>query len=511
MGRGLPALGLLVLAACSEDSPPPAGPAPATPPNVVFISIDGLRADHTSREGYRHDTTPTLTALAARGVTFRRAFSQANESLLSHAALFTGRYTSEVAWPEFLEFEVPDDATTLAEVMTAMGYETAAFVGGGHIRGKFGFEQGFGTYFESEKSFGSFHDSVPVALDWLDADRSVQPPFFLFLHGYDTHRPYLQKGIFAHPFSDGTPPDRAFEALIRVHGFTDHVYQGAVHADLELETVYHASGTDLLPATVYERVAAHAAGPHEPGTTYALSEWDLRHVVEHYDSGVLAADTYVGLFLEGLYEAGLWEDTLVVITSDHGEDLQDHGYYNPRPVLYDSTTRVPMLLAGGAVPAAWRGREAPWTAQAIDLVPTLTDLLDTVPPAGTRGRSLWALLEQDTWPTEPDDTRVFQEGVLGQSSVRTDRWRLVFDGDRLTRPDYVDLLREAPLAGGRFSLFEVTRDPTEQADVLGAHLELAEGLRKELAAWRAGLDLGTARLVLDEETLQELRERGYWK
>jgi arylsulfatase A-like enzyme len=472
--------------------------------------MDGLRADHSSVGGYKRDTTPTLSVLASLGVNFSLSFSQSNESLLSHASMFTGRYTSEIAWPEFLEFTVPDEATTLAEIAQAMGYQTAGFVGGGHIRARFGFQQGFTVYAESPRAFGSFFETVPLALSWLDDTRDEETPFFMFLHGYDCHRPYLQRGLFSHPFQSGdNRGDWALEQLIRVHSYTDHVYKDTVYSDFTLETVWHANGAELLPATVYERLAEHAAGEHAPGSTYKLSAGDMAHVVAHYDSGVLSADTYVGLFLEGLADRGLWENTLVIVTADHGEDLLDHGFYNHRPVLFDSTTRVPLILTGGYVPKEWHGRELGLLTQAIDIAPTVATVLGTVRPAGARGRDLWTLLKEPQKPAPPDQA-IFQEGVMGQVSVRTHQWRLVFEGKQLTRPDYTTLLAETPLTDPTFALYDVGNDPREQVNVALENLPVAQQLRADLLGWWSGLDRGTARMALDEETIRQLQEKGYW-
>ncbi len=479
-------------------------PAAAQPPNIVLISIDGMRADRAHYEGYPRLTTPNLDALAASGIRLPSSWSGSNESLLSHAVLLSGRYASELARPEYLSYLLPEDALLIQEVLQAVGYETAAFIGGGHIRESFGFNQGFDAFYEGEDYFGSLYHSVPKALEWLD-ERSPGAPFFLFLHGYDLHRPYPHGGLFYHPFDPGacSPMDRIF---VR-RSPSEQTYRGTIYADFHLSRGLHTNGLQILSPEDYPRLADFAAGEHDPELLYTMSPEDLAHIDEHYDASLLAADTYVGLFIEGLVRAGLWEDTLVVVTSDHGEDMQDHGYYNHRAVLFDATTRVPMILAGGAVPEALRGAVRPDMVSAVDIAPTLAELAGTVPPADARGRSLAPLLRgEDPKPV----TYTFQEGVLGQLSARSERWRLVFQAEALDDPELLEDLITQPIDGGRFQLFDTYRDTDEQRDVLAEDPRRAEAMREAMVRWRAGIARGTASRPLSPEQRRMLQERGYW-
>ena len=182
----LPAL--CVLTACSEDR---------RPPNLILISIDGLRADRTGIGGNPNAPSPVLDRLAKEGQWFSRAFSQSNESLYSHASMFTGRYVSELAAPDYRTFVVPDEAMLLGEILGLYGYSTAAFVAGGHVRADYGFDQG-ASLFDDSYDFGSFFHKVPQALNWIE--EQAREPYFLTLHGYDCHRPYLHSGPWLHAY-----------------------------------------------------------------------------------------------------------------------------------------------------------------------------------------------------------------------------------------------------------------------------------------------------------------------
>ena len=342
----------------------------------------------------------------AAGLRFPNSYSQSNESLLSHAALFTGRYPSEVGWPDYLEFVVPDEAYTLAEALADIGYEPAAFSAQGHVRGVFGFDQGFSLWSE-EEDFAAFFHTVPRALAWLEQRPAQAPPAFLFLHGYDCHRPYGHDSVFHHPFD--AEYQGPMEQLVKGRNATERIVDGVFYKDFARQSIAHASGVWMSDPTDYLRLARDA---HAELEGVPLSPRDLDHMVAHYDGAVLSADTYVGRFLQGLREQGRWENTLVIVLADHGEDLQTHGFSNHRAVVYDSTTRVPLDIGGGALPDAWRGVVRDELVDAVDLVPTVMDMAGTLPPAGVRGRSLWAVARGE----EPaPKAAVFQQACWARS------------------------------------------------------------------------------------------------
>ncbi len=508
------ALIALLLTACGEA--PPASPEPAAEPsaavfdppeqpNVVLVLLDGLRYDRTHTGGNGRLTTPTLDVLAAEGVTFDLAFSTSNESLLSHSALFTGLYPTEIAYPDYQKFLLPDDALTLSEALTAVGYDTAAFVAGGHVKAHFGFGQGFATFEEGE-DFGSFATTARLASGWL-ARRQDERPFFAFVHGYDLHRPYPKASVFFHPF--WTKGRTELDRHIRRRNFTEFVFEGVYYQDFQGTRILHAAGDSMLDPANYAVLAEHARqhAASGEGKALVLTHNDKEHIRAHYDASVLCADTYVGMLIDDIVARGLWDDTLIIATADHGEDLGDHGYYNHRINITDSTTHVPLIISGGAVPPELRGTRRSELTDAVDMVHTVMDMAGSVPPAGARGRSLWALLRGDELP--PKDF-VFQQGVLGHSSIRTATHRLVFQGYTLIDPDYLRYMAEDPIDGGSFVLYHSVEDPVETRDVLVENRELAEELRVRMVRLTSQLAVGTERMQLSPELKQMLRERGYW-
>lgn len=468
----------------------------AAPPNLVLVSIDGLRADRVGAYGAVSGATPGLDRLATEGLVCDLSFSQSNESLFSHAALLTGRHPSEIAAPDYRTFLIPGSALLIPEILSVYGYQTAAFVAGGHVKGVYGFDQGFDLYAD-EADFGAFFHTVPLAEAWLA--EAVREPFFVFLHGYDTHRPYLHAGVFNHVFDAGYEGD--IDSVL-VHSETERIIDGVYYPDFPFQYFWHpGAGERILDPTGYRRLREYAA-THEGKR---LTHRDQEHIFAHYDSGALSADLQLTRFVDGLRTTGAWDHTLLVVVADHGEDLGEHGVYNHRSTLADSATRVPTVLAGGALPAALRGRRIPGPCAAVDIVPTLLHAAGAVLPPGLPGRDLLS--------DAPAPEFVIQEGVLPMMAVRTATHRLTVQGLPLASPLLELLLRVAPLTSPTFSLYDLEHDPEEQVDVLASQQDLALKLRGYLLEWlerreRGGASEGGA--AQSPELRDLLRQRGYW-
>lgn len=463
-----------------------AGEVREGPPNLVLVSLDGMASFRTSLDGGPNPTTPTLQRLAAEGVHFENAFSQSNESLFSHASLFSGRYVSELAVPAYTTFTVPDEAVLVPEVLGLYGYSTAAFVAGGHVKGPYGFDQGFSTY-QDAYDFGAMFHTVPDALAWIETARE---PWFIVLHGYDCHRPYQKAGVFHAPFGEG--PES--EHLTELTG-TDAVYDGRAYPGFEVERVKHATGDPIVDPEGYLRIARWAES--HPGE--ALPEGDVEAVRDQYDAAVLAADLQLGRFLEQLQASPAGGNAVVIATADHGEDLHEHGLFNHRALLRDSTTKVPLVIWGTGIEPDVRTD----LASAIDVVPTLLALAGATPLGAAPGRDLLGA---------PRDTLVFQESVLDEVSVRSATHRLVFRGVPPAFELFDLALAVAPLASPQFALYDLREDPRETRDVLAEQPEVGAELKAALIAWRGGLDRSTTvgSQPRDPALLEALKARGYW-
>ncbi|MEE4272861.1 MAG: sulfatase [Thermoanaerobaculales bacterium] len=333
------------------------------PPNVVLISVDTLRADHMSLYGYPRPTTPEIDRWAdERAIVFETAVAPSPWTLPSHVSMLTGLHavTHGVNHPA----PAPAALLTVAEMLRAKGYITAAVTGGSYLHPRFGLAQGFEDYRSYKGELSEELDTeLATALEWIDLHRG-RGPFFLFFHTYEVHDPYDPREPFFSEFA-GAP--------------LDPVYRDAVTRHEPAERPDRLTGTNRF-------VLRNAAddGLAELG-------WDdLTVVTDLYDSGVAYADRQLGVLLRRLAQPDLRDRTLVVLTSDHGEALGEHRLAG-HSSLYDHDLLVPLVLS---LPGGEHGgrRVAP-QVRTVDIVATILDVVGADPPPGLDGRSLLPLVE----------------------------------------------------------------------------------------------------------------------
>lgn len=441
------------------------------PPGIVIVSIDTLRADRLGAWGNSRGLTPNLDHLAAESIVFERAFAQANETLYSHASLFTSRYPSELG-PLTSQFTIPSATPTLAGVLHAYGWQTAAFVAGGHLGKDYGFDRGFDSYDDSA-DWGSLRDTVPPALRWIDdhADK----PFFTFVHGYDTHDRYVKPTPFGYAFADPAYAGAA-AALVQATLGTSQVVSGV--------RVPLSSSLQLL-ARSRPRFEG-GRGIEATAGALRLTDTDTRHIRDVYDGAVAYADFQFGALMAGLERQGLLDTTTILVLSDHGEGLGEDGTFNHRFHLTDETLHVPLLLrpAGGTEP-----RRVTDLVELTDVLPTILALAGALPPAGIRGRSLLG--------QAPPRTEVFSESALRQVSVRGAGTRLVVEGLTPGNPLLPGLLATLPLDG---VALRVSGDPAA-----------APSLRDALVAWRTQTNAHLGAPGPARSTTEAIQRHGYWE
>ncbi len=332
-------LALAALAACEKS------PAPGRIQNVILVSIDTLRRDHVGVYGAERDVTPVLDALGAQGVVFDQAIAQAPWTLPSHASLLASEAPSALGLGPFANpGRLPESALTLAEVLRAHGFATAAVTGGYVSRG-LGFDQGFDSFRETPDS-PYLSTAVKYAQEWLDR-RDPARPFFLFLHTFEVHQydpPADQRRRWVRPY-DG--PMRAVENL---------------------------------PAFLHDRASQARA------SEFTKADWD--YLRDLYDACVASVDFQIGRLLADLESRGLRGSTLVVLISDHGEEFGEHGGSGHGYTLYDECLRVPLILAHPSLPS----RRIADQVRLLDLAPTIADLAGVPVPESWRGTSLVPLL-----------------------------------------------------------------------------------------------------------------------
>jgi arylsulfatase A-like enzyme len=317
-------------------------------PNVLLISIDSLRADHLGCYGYKRNTTPTLDSLAASGTVFTDAIAQSSWTLPSHVSLLTSLYSKTHGVSTVREGLGPE-VVTLAETMRAAGYVTGAFVSGHLMLPLYGMAQGFDVYDAAcvRASPEDRHtDSTSPCVNervsnWLSERRDA--PFFLFVHYWDVHFDY-------------TPP-APFDTLF------DPNYQGQL------------DGSDFA---------------HNQHISPGMPPRDLAHLVALYDGEIAFTDMHIGLLMRELRSHGLRDRTVVVVTSDHGDEFFEHGGKGHGHSLFQELVRVPLILVDPS--GTTEGRVVQDLAQLVDVAPTVLDLVGLPPDARHEGESLLPLI-----------------------------------------------------------------------------------------------------------------------
>ncbi len=359
-------------------------PAPPQSPNVVLIVLDNVRAESLSLHGRARPTTPELERLARQGIQFTEASATAPWTLPSHASMFTGRWAQQLAF----DYDRPLDATypTLAEVLAGHGYATAGFVGNtyyGHQ--SYGLGRGFARYeddyenlavspFEILRSSGLGKRVIQLCgypihvesggtslrktaemlnrdvLGWL-ADQPSGRPFFVFLNYFDAHSPFI-------------PPD----------GPTPRFGLGALAGPEQAK---------ILKRYQRMRLGTLAPGQGDRGRIEheATEVW-----LDSYESCIASLDRQIGRLFDELGRRGLRENTLIIVTSDHGEHFKEHGFLGHGLSLYRRELHVPLLIfTPTASPAGQRVAEP---VSLRDLPATILDLLGLEGPSPFPGRSL---------------------------------------------------------------------------------------------------------------------------
>jgi|HubBroStandDraft_3_1064219.scaffolds.fasta_scaffold39163_2 arylsulfatase A-like enzyme len=427
--------------------------------NILLISIDTLRADHVGAYGYARPTSPNLDRLAAESVLFERCIDTGGGTLPVHTSMFTSLPpTVHGVWADAKKALDPA-RITLAQQLRAGGYHTRGYTGGGFVRALFGLGKGFDFFYDEG---GDFKVELPMLDRWLDSYRGGK--FFLFLHTYDVHSGWVRR-----PYDPPDGFDRLFTAGYR--GRFDGCAGGRCASELFLHYNQEIEQGRLRSADLFT--------PEE-----------LAYVVGLYDGGIAYVDRELGRLFARLRAMGLYDKTLIVFTSDHGEEFLDH-----RLLLhdqnYEEVVRVPLLIRFPH--GAQGGRRIGEMVSTLDLMPTLLDAVGIPPNPEVRGRSVLPLLSGR-------QGREFVWIAGAVPKLRTPEWSLLADADQPVE------------------LFDLAHDPTERHNVLADHPDLARELvRRMRGEQRAETDLAHSlrrsgrddTVELDAREKTRLRALGY--
>ena len=482
------ALGLLKPPA-PLDANTSGSPSPGRP-NVVLVSWDTVRSDFLSLYGYPAPTSPFLEELATEATVFRRAYAPSNMTLSSHASLFTGLYpTAHGAHYHHPEFPngapLAASTQTLAEELSSLGYSTYGIAANNaYVTPDFGLDQGF-AHFDSRapvvplakvhkiylrrlfrdllvaawprlplvprssfdrlyRTADEIHEASVAALDRAE---QTSRSFFLFLNLMDAHDPYI--------------PPAPFDSL--VPGFDKGFHSGRFHR-------------------VAEQILMHRE-PIDPA--------DRKHMESQYAGGIAYLDSVLGRLIRELKERGLYENTLLIVTSDHGEVFGDGLLFGHAVSLLRDQIHVPLVVR---YPGQLEAESVDSVVSLVDIMPTVLMAVGGVIPSGLHGRPL----------QDPSSNReVFAEHFRPGHSLSWGDW---FGGSQ-TSVLVDDRKLIVHHAGGRIELLGLDEDGTELP--ISDPPEMVR-LRDRLELWRQALDVAkVGEGVVDEETLKRLKALGY--
>jgi arylsulfatase A-like enzyme len=439
-------------------------------PNVVIAVLDTTRTDVLSSYGNPVPTTPHLDRLAGEGVRFTRAYATDFWTLPSHASLFTGQYPS-VHRATSETNRLPSRMETLAEVLRRAGYRTGAFVSNPWVSQERGFAQGFENFQEVWRPRPDLppgdRGGLELARRFVRNRAARDEPFLLFLNFNTAHMPYA-------------PDPGALEAL--------HPRPFEAHRRERLEKLVGLWGL--------------IAGRE------VLDEGDFEVLRALYEAEIATVDSLLGELVEELRAQDLLDETLVVVTSDHGENLGEHGLIDHMLSMYEATIRVPLVLRYPERIAA--GLVDDRLASLVDVAPTILDACGL--PADALGGPGRSLLDPDREPpafvVAENERPVNGVDLLSRAFPDFDTTEIDRPMRMLRTPRHKLIWR----GGGRVELFDVERDPGEENDLAESLPELTGQLQALLDAWMADhrTEEATPRFESqDGESLERLRALGY--
>lgn len=444
---------LILCAGCGPESGAPTGEARL--PNIVVIVVDTLRADHLGTYGYFRDTSPNLDRFAERAAVFENTVTVMATTLPAHVSLWSSRLplqTGVVTNGRVLHrsLEAGRQVRFFAEMLKEIGYTTAAFVSANPVKRYTGLDAGFDVYDEPAPKaghrYGKANFTTDAALEWLA--EPPREPFFLWIHYFDPHK----------PFEPPVPYDEAFS-------------------------------TD--PDLVRFLAARSVEDPEDP---------EILEANNLYDGEILWTDSQIQRVFDRLEEMGVLADAAVVVTSDHGEALGEHGRIGHGEIRNEQLF-VPLIVKfpdGSAL----NGRRFDHLVSLTDVVPTLV------------GRLGLPIQEADRDNFEGRDAlagRTPRDYAIAQRTYRLDGARAWGKGEKLALVglDWKYYL----VSDGEDELFDMTRDRPERHDLLHGHPDVARDLKDRLLRDLAELERDGGQFEVMEErspaVLEELRALGY--
>jgi len=415
-------------------------------PNIIVYLIDTLRADHLGTYGYDKPVSPNIDAFAAESFVFDNAVAQSAWTRASVASIFTGLEPHLHRVNSFKD-ALPKSALTLAEILSGTSYRTAAFYSNPNVAAEFGFEQGFDVFSAvGHKSHRLSQKLNEQVFPFLRNDGANQC-FFLYIHSNEPHAPFAPPEQFKEVFAKDVPREMGQQSSLRKIRW-------------------------------------------EPDPSPETSE----QVMSLYDAEIASTDRSFGLLMEELKTLGLYDNSVIILVADHGEEFWDHGVLGHTHTLYSELLTVPLIIKE---PGAAKGQRVPDLVQHVDLFSTVLDYAGVELPESARGRSLRRLVRasKDTDPTSVYSFLSLRD--VEAASVTEEEWKLI--------------VPRSEKAGTEPKLFHLSSDREELENRFGEEPIVAGYLMTLLRMHESdeGDSLAASEAMLTDELVDNLRALGY--
>jgi|GEM_PF-598055 len=464
-----------------------------SPPNVILIILDAVRADHLSLYGYHRPTSPNLEKYSKRGVVFTNALAPSSWTKQSIPAILTGQYPGRLGVEDFLDL-LPEEVVPIPEILQPEGYSTVGFSANTLITSYFHFDQGFDRLFyvprlgAKQLLFSGIlltyavkglpelilsMDLVDQNLASADAatvnrevfrwlDQNAESQFFLYLHYLDPHQPY-------------TPTQKNFS-------------RGK-----------HLSAADVVTLR----------GLHNPLDTMAVEPRIMDVLASRYDDEIAFVDRQLGELFQRFDQLGIWDHSLVIVTADHGEEFAEHGFAGHGHSLFQESIHVPLIVF---LPDKFpRGSVIPDDVDLLDIVPTICSVVGISPAGHFDGVSLLPLIEG-----HPEEYHLAKRPYFGEHYSNVKDWPISRSFAVFRAPyKLIHNISRMPNRPDWLGLFQLTDDPGEKVNLIEKRPEIAKELLHWLQVFRQSCDsLSIPRQTYDETQrldflVEQLRAIGY--
>ena len=425
---------------------------------ILYIDIDTLRPDHMSCYGYSRETTPNMDKICAEGVRFNQYYCADAPCLPSRASLLSGMFgirhgavghgnTAADRRPTGLgrSFQDVSDTDNFVNIFRKAGMHTASISSFPERHSSYWFNAGFNeTYNVGKGGMESGEEVLPIALDWFER-KGKEDNWFMHLHLWDPHTPYRAPADFGNPFEN-----QPLNNWITQEVFDEHLQHIGPHSANEISMFGDWENPEY---------------PRQPGKIRNLDE--LKNLYDGYDCGILYADYLIGKVVERLKALNIYEDTAIIISSDHGENMGELGIYAEHATADNITCRVPLIIK-------WKGWSVGGVVDGlhcnVDLAPTMADLLGIEKSKHWDGISFAEAVSHGK-ECGRESVVLSQMAHVCQRSARFDDWiyiRTYHCGYHLFDDEM---------------LFNLTDDPYQQHDLKEQHPELCQRGAKIILDW----------------------------